>query len=564
MRRWWMSVAAAMILGCFSTLWGADSIVAVATVTDLSALTKQTVDFAEVSGNDKIKMGAYGLKIFTEQPQFTDAIDKSRPAAALAWLPDGGSSLRGFLVIPLKSGDALRKMLPGSWNVEYTENGIAKITVKKGETVRRVFYAVEYDSWLVLSDNQANFPMGWEPWQIDEAKQLLEKLAASRDLGVTLYVNRLPVEIRREVLEQWTNGLRRGIQKNRGKLGEELSKSLLGKLDRLAQKAESAEYFSPVETLSWNLIWDENADTLNVRLEATAQKDSSLGQELKTFAESASTVLGRFGSSESLFSSQVSLTIPCLASEEATLLGKRYLKQWLQKIRTQTVSPEVAETIEKFVWDSADSWKQAFLNPKVEEGFQISLSPENFLVMWGRAVPNSEALEKQFQEIVQFVKEQEKDDLREIVVESGKDVVGEWRVYYANFALPENSSCPHAQCLRSVCGNSIQGCVVFAPKAIYYALGKNAKTDLLAFLKSDAACPTTVSALQWDLSLRELLKWAAVHGHQEQTRIRAEIALKKMGDVGTGTVSLKLIPVENGLGLELQWTPSAIQMLKGI
>ncbi|MDO4583871.1 MAG: hypothetical protein Q4D62_07180 [Planctomycetia bacterium] len=562
--KWWMSVAAVTILGCFSPLWGADSVVAVATVTDGAALTRQVLDFAEVSGSDKIKAGAYGWKVFTEQPCFTEAIDMSRPAGVVAWLPEGERSPRGFWILPVKSGKALQKMLPGNWQVECTEDGLTKITVKKGETFQRVFYAAEYDSWLILAEQPSHFPVHWTSRQIDEAKRNFEELAQSRDLGVTLYVNRLPVEIRREVFTRWNQGIRKCLEKNRSKWGEELSASLLEKMDRLMQKAEASHYSSPVETLSWNLIWEENADMLKMRLEATAAAGSSLGEKWNAFAKPVSTVLGKFGSSEEMFSSQVSMKLSFLASPEVQLLAERYGEQWLRKMRAQTVSPEVAETVEKFVRENADSWKKAFLAPNWEEAFQIVLSRENLLVMWGRAVPDSAVLEKQFQQIVNFVKEQETDALREKVVESGKEVEGEWRIYYADFALPENSTCPHLPWLRSVCGTSIQGCVVFAPQTVYYAIGKNAKADLLAFLKSDAARPTAVPALRWNLSLRQLLEWTALHGHHKHARFQAENALKKMGEVGDGAVSVELVPVENGLGIEMLWTPSAIRMLKGI
>lgn len=563
MKRWWMGVAAATVMSCFSTLWGADSIVAVTTVTNVSSLTGQLVDFAEVSGCDKIKAAAYGVKVFTEQPLFTEAIDTTRPAGGLVWIAEGERRLRRLLILPVKSPIALEKMLPGSWKVTNDENGMLQITVPKGGASQQVFYAVEYESWLILSESRENFPVGWESWQVDEARRLFEEGVSRRDLGATLYINRLPVEIRREGMKRLMEAVRKGLEKNRAKWGEEVIDSLLGKMDRLMQKAETAGYVSPVETLSWSLDWDEDADTLNLRLEAVAA-ENSLGEEWHAFASPARTTLGTFDLPEALFSSQVSLSLPFLTSKEVHQLAERYWEGLSQKVREHTVSPEMAGTIEKFIRQNTDSWEKAFLTPNLEEGFCVSLSQEKPLVMWGRTVPNSDVLEKQFQQIIDFVKQQENDELREKIVESGKDVEGSWHLYYMTFALPENDSCKHASLLRSICGTTIQGCVVFAPETIYYAIGKHAKSDLLAFLKSDAAQPATVPVFQWNLRVRKLLEFLANHEHNEDTRIQIKAALKKMGDTGTGTVSWKLVPLEKGLGLEIQATSSAIQMFKGI
>ncbi|MDO4574384.1 MAG: hypothetical protein Q4D98_04130 [Planctomycetia bacterium] len=519
----------------------ADKVVVLAKMAPVPSFCESFVDLAETYGKNGVQGAAYAMKIFTEQPTFTDAWDVSRPVALVGILPEGSDELRGILVLPLKNLDAVNRMVSKDLKSEEVGEQTWKVTSKHHN-----FFARKLGDWFLLSDRVENLRLNLDVAQVE--KRILEPMG-TQELSVSLFVNEIPQNLREKLARDIQTKILACLEKQKKQGSQAFVETLKGLFDQAMNRAKAASFVSPADTLTLVLDEDPTTHTLALRLEATAPEGSAAARKLSAFARSQVSSLGQFAMEDAMFSCQLALTFPALSKNWVKSLHEAHLKDSLAMLKKKVKSAEKADQVEAFIHRNAPLWRDAFLAPYVNGGLNVVLTDDDALILWGRTVPDGYALEEPFRQIVQYVKENKAEECKKHFLSTAASVEGEWHVYEAVLAPVEK--CPLPFFRDKACPT----CLLFAPKGVYFAMGKDARGRLEAYLKSERAKPAEVPAFQAKWSVARLVRAIQTYSPCEAQRDAMARFSKEHPALANTNLTFSILPVPNGAALELKAGP---------
>lgn len=526
------------------------------TIKNVATIAENLPAMAEASKDAQASIGLMMFQSYVSQDAFKEAVDATRPAG-LFLFPSEEEPIPAA-IIPVLDIEKAFKLLPPNMKAVSTGENTWNIVLKQEEAEEKdadaekkaeekVAASVSFaDGWCVLTNLMKDGPKGFDAAAMEA---LLVKDAADRDFGVTLFVNQIPEKDRQKVFQKFMEKLNGVLECKCPCMGNAMRTFFKGELEKLAASAEKNHYESPICAARLGYSWNADAKTLVISNQFVGNPEKAQIRGLSRITKGSETPLANFGT-DALFSSQVNATIAEMNDpvvDKILAIRRDAMKQHV----TKKLGEENAKPVIEFFEGNAKLFRDAAFNPVVEGASALYANENQLAVVCARVVLDGYALEKEFRKAVKYIGDKKKDKIEAHVKDTVRFEDGDLHVFQANF-LPEKEL---QEEMKNLFKDGIPGCIIFAPKAVYYAAGTNATDLLLGIVKSDAFKPAEASVFSARVSLQNVLNVAAICG-----KITAE-QRETLAKCGCADVTVKVQSLENGMEVLTEIPAPVFQVL---
>ncbi len=547
----------ALVCAWTATVARAETVVAVGSMKSAETLLTKLDDVAAVTERDDFKAFLGVAKFFASADGPVGVIlDTGRPAGIVAYLKDGacegeckGCPVAAVVALPIRDWDKLGSFLK-SKDVQLEDLGDNqwKLTATGG----KVFFGKKADGWLLASDKKESFPN-----DVDFEKFIIENTERV-DVGFTIFAGNVPDKFKELAVQKAGECIKKCAKKHlHGKAPSEAAVAAFGKLMGGLECG-----LKDLNTITYGHFWDMDADEYSLRLTVTGKEGTKLAQKLAGIGAPRKTNFAGFRCPEATLTLAGSGIIKPLSDEllkeHQACIAEKVEKKIRKKAEKKGFDADGAVAFfkenQKLIYDvivSGDVDFAAFLN----------LEQDNLVFAKARYVPDGYAWEAQLKKVVAFVKEKKADKAAKCVLKSGSAECGEYHAYWAEFKLPEKlQGAERDAVVKALGGEAIPAAMVFAPKAVYFAAGKNAGEVLKKCIEASAE-PKEMSTYYAHLDLADLLKGAAACPVHFPNKAQVEKAARRMGDLEKALIILEPAAVENGVQFRLRATTPVFKMM---
>ncbi|MDO4627965.1 MAG: hypothetical protein Q4C70_02150 [Planctomycetia bacterium] len=454
--------------------------VATISVKDIDTLAENLPAVAKAANDMQGGMGAAIFQSYVSQESFTDAIDTQRPVG-LFLVPQEKKEPMPILVVPVKDVEKALKLVPPGFEKKMVEENVWTLTnmPKEGDSRPSLVCNVylKKDGWCFVT-HQAND----EVKNSDGAKfiEILGKEAVKNDFRIALFVNAIPQADRERAFNEAMNHITKKLDCKKRCMGEKLYSFFSAELKKLAESAEKNAYESPISCVALGYTWDNDVQKLVITNAFTGCTEKHQIKNLSRIVKGGETSLATFGTTDSFISAQVNASIAELNDPivgQLLDMRRERIREHIEKHRGKEVADEICGYFEK----NASLFRNAFLNPETEKAGAVFVSENALTLVGAHIVPDGYALEKEFQTAIKYMEIKKAKEVEKHVLNAKRTEVGALHIYQAEFV-------PKKGCLKdfgNIFDGKVPGCIIFAPNAVYTALGTDAVGVLQKCITSD-------------------------------------------------------------------------------
>lgn len=535
----------------------AETVVAVGSTKSAEALLVKLDDVAAVTERDDFKAFLGVAKAFVSADGPVGMIvDTARPAGIVAYLKDcdgecKGCPVAGFVALPIRNWDKLGKFLDGKGvEIEGIGDDQWKVTGPNGKT----FFARKAGGWLLATDKKEHFPK-----DVDFEKFIVENTERV-DVGFTIFAANVPDKYKEQGVKELAKLIKKCSKKHLK--GKEPSEAAIAAFKKLLGGV--GEGLKDLDRITYGHFWNADADEYSVGITVTGKEGSKLAKKLADIGKPRKTMFAGFRCDEATFvlagSGKIKPLSVDLLKEHQACIADKVEKKIRKKAEDKGFDADGAvdffKTNQTLIFNSLTDGEIDFaLLGKVAE--------DNLVFAKARYVPDGYAWEAQFKKVVAFVKEKKAEKVEKCVLKSGFADKDGHHIYWAKFKLPGKIKGEKREALvKALGGEEIPAVIVFAPKAVYCAVGKDAG-GLLKKCIAASAEPKELATFYGHLSLVDVVKAAAACPKDFPDKKKVQKAVKRLGDdPGRGLWIIEPVGVENGVQLRSRATTSVFKMLK--
>jgi len=512
-------------------LFAQDPVVSV-TVKNLETLGEKLPAMAEDAGDQGLGIAALTFQSFISQPSFTEAIDPARPVG-LFLIPTGEKFPSSVAVIPVKDAEKALKLLPAAKFVtEKKGENFWEVSKKaeEGEAQKVLARVEQQGDWCFVQHAQTGISVK------DAGQKLVQALTAPKDseFQFTFNVNAVPQKDRQKFVMEAKARIEKDLKADGvKKLGKEATDFFLCKLEEFVADAESHNWESPLQQITWGYTWDVDAHKLVIRNAFTGCKDAHQIQDLSAAVAANASALNGFGTEGSVASYYVNARIDGLndaAFEELLSIRRNECVKHVEKKWGEETAKEVSEWLTK----NQPLFRDAFVGPEQEfAGAVFGERGKSFTFICARSVSDGYALEKTFCQAAKYIGEKKEGKCEKHVKNGKRTENGELHIYQADFRKKLKKE------LNEIFHGKVPACIVFAPKAVYCAVG----TDALEVLQKNIQAAQTADAPAFAarVSLQKALKVC------EKVQKASDEKKEKLEKVGDAEATVKAVSREDGV-----------------
>lgn len=529
----------------FNTVLGILSLVGSLTAQDLKPVVTMTIQnvqtiaealpaMAQAADDKSGGIAAVVFQSFVSQDAFKDAIDVQRPAGLFLIPTAPKQEPMPIVVLPIKDVEKAGKLLPPAFAFEKTAENCWKVSCKgeDGKPTDQLICCVYVKGdWCFLTQKENEVVKASE---CAEFKQLLASEAAGRDLGATLFVNGVLESERQELCEGLVQNLLGGIDCNRKCMGESMANFFREELEKFLKSAKDHHYESPISEARLSYCWNADAKKLVIRNSFTGNAENGQIQDLSRVVKGGESALINFGTAGTLASCQFNASIAEMKDPVVVkLLAMRHeqIKKRIAKCHGEEAANEICGFFEK----NGELFLNAFFGPEIESAGAVYANKEQLTLVGARVVPDGYALEKTFQTAINYIKTKKADKIDAHVKDAKRVEEGDLHIFQANF-VPDH---PLPKKIDALFGGKVPACVIFTPKAAYYALGTDACETLKKCIANAKSADAPVFSAR--VSAQNALEVVAC-----QKEVPADL-LEKLRKVGDSELTVKVVSLENGM-----------------
>lgn len=528
----------------------AETVVAVGSVKSLDALMEKADDLLDVvdRGDFKAAFGASKF-LFTETGPVGAILDTSRPAGLIVLLKEDCEKcpVTGFVAIPVRNWDKLLGFAK-SKNVPLEEQGenLWKIAGPKGKTV----FVKKDGDWLLAAEKECGFAC------VDYAKFIAENTERV-DVGFSIFAANIPDKYKEKGVELLGKFLKKGAKKHLK--GEAPSEAAVAACKNLLSHIKGG--LEDLDMITYGHCWNMDADEYSLSVTVTAKAGTETARKLEGVGTPRKTNFAGFRCEEATFVLAKNFIFRPFSKDLLNEIGQKHGEKVEKKIREK--AGEHADGAVAFFKKNQELIGGMLLDGNIDSALAVKIAEDNVVLAAARYVPDGYAWEEQFKKVVAFAKAKGGEKCEKHVKESGTFEKGDLHIYWAKIAIPEKvkGEC-REKLVKALGGEAVPAVLVFGPKAVYFAAGKEAAGVLKHCIEASAE-PKELPVFYAHLSAMDVLKLVA---SCDKCPKQADLqkSLKKIGDVGRGLLTWAPEKVENGFKVRFRATTSAVKMLKGI
>lgn len=535
-------------LAAFVTPLFAQSPIVSVTVKNLETFGDKLPAVAEDLGDNVLAHGSAAFKSVISDKGFTEVIDTTAPIGVFLFANGKKEPPVAVAVVPVKDAEKGIERIPGKYfATKKTGDNSWKVAAKQEHDGKRFVARIDRQgSWCFIQDDKTNVSIA------DCGENLVKLLTApmESDFQVKLFPNAIPQNDRKEIVTHIIGNAKKCLEKKgEKKFGKDLTGRFLNELEELRSEAEKYNWESPVNQASISYTWDKDAKKLVIRNSFTGNADLSAIQDLNAAVAANASALAGFGAEGTLGFYHVNAQIAGLNDPVIDELMAVHRNRFIKKVQCKA-GEETAKEIADWLNENHPLFRQAFAGSEQEYTIAMYAEPETkFTIIFARSVPDGYALEKTFCEAAKYVCEKKGEKCKGHVKNGKRTEEGELHVFQADF-VPKKQCCE----MKKLFPETVPGCVIFAPKAIYWAVGTDAADTLVKNIQ--ASKKADAPAFNLSVSLQKVLKVC------DKAKEVSDEQKKELDQIGDANVTVKVISVGNGAEVVTEVPVQVFQAIK--
>jgi len=489
-------------------------------------------------------------------------IDTTRPFGAAICLKDGEPV--GYAAIPVNDIDQLELGMSLFLDTIEGAEGYANVYHIVGKDNGNEAFVLEMEDWLLISDRPDAFPA--EMPTIDEG---LAQLAENAMIGIKLYPQRVPAELREEFYEELTEEIiEHHVDKVEGKL-EALQQcpyadQLTAFHDNVAEQLSiiGRTVYDDLESVTAGVVLDEEAGSLKLCVKMTAVNDS----ELADFLADDAAVATQFSAFRSPIATAFATTTginPLGDMVDWSIIGEVYqdaiyagIDEHLEDASKNADAKAFMDQVLNQLGDTIESGRR-------DGAVAVGLHPEGIVLVTGGYADDGYVWEELAGQFINAMEEEGHECPLDSTLETDVASVEGVNIHKLSFEIP--ADCDNRDKVVELVGETAVIAVGFGPEAVYVAAGRMPVEILTHVIQESADAENSPIRCQASLSLLSLAKFVAVHGDSEKERTDSAAAaelLEQYEDSDDISVTIEAIP--NGRRLVVELEEGVIRILAAI
>lgn len=529
-----------------SPLFAQNPVVSV-TVKNLETFGDKLPAVAEDLGDNVLAHGSAAFKSVISDKAFMEVIDTTAPIGIFLFPNDKKEPL-AVAVVPVKDAEKGIERIPGKYfATKKTGDNSWKVAAKQEHDGKRFVARIDRQgNWCFVQDDRANVSIA------DCGENLVKLLAApmDSDVQIKLFPNAIPQNDRKEIVTHIIGKAKKCLEKKgEKKFGKDLTGRFLYELEELLSEAEKYNWESPVSQASISYTWDKGGKKLVIRNSFTGSADLSPIQDLNAAVSANSSALAGFGTEGTLGFYHVNAQIAGLNDSVVDELMAVHRNRFIKKVECKA-GEETAKEIAEWLNKNHPLFRQAFAGSEQEYTVAMYAEPDKkFTIIFARSVPDGYALEKTFCEAAKYVCEKKGEKCKGHVKNGKRTENGELHVFQADF-VPKKQCCE----MKKLFPETVPGCVIFAPKAVYWAVGTDAVDTLVKNIQTSkqADAPAFAATVSLQKALNVCCKVKKVSDEKKA----------KLGEIGDANVTIQVNALENGAEIVTEVPAQVFQAIK--
>lgn len=407
--------------------------------------------------------GQYSGMAKTIVQSYTGGIDENRAAGALVYFEDDQPVVVGFL--PLEDREQFFEPLKLFGPIEDLGDGIYAMALGP-----RSIYASEVGKWLFIAQEEEHF--AYVP---KDPSAVVAKLADRYDIGLRLNIAEIPASLTDMLLAQLESSFDAGMQAQDPDLSEEelrkreaMGKLQIAQLEKMLKETENV-------VVGWGV--DQSAKKTFIDSGTEFVVGSNSDQQVEAMQKLSSQFLA-FEQSEAPVRLRTTLAIRPEDAESMLPTIKSAFESILEQAQNASDDKPVGIDVLKKFLDAQESQIIATLKEGTLDGGMLMQTEAGIQMVVGTRVADGNAVADSVQKLMAEVGSAPNAPKIKFNASTHAGVT----LHTGSATLPPDAP----KDLRNYFGDSIPFVVGTAPKAIYFALGKDSETSLKKFLDANS------------------------------------------------------------------------------
>lgn len=403
--------------------------------------------------------------------QFTNGIDKTRPAGVFVELDESGTP-SPVVCLPLKSFDDFKRQLAILGEPEDLGDGLYAFYYGNPIFLRNI------DEWIIAGQSE-DAVLNFDTATTDNLKGLVGKY----DLRLQVNPQNIPSELVEFFLAQVEQGLQQGMAQNPD-LDEEAQALAQQNADQAVQNMR--DLIEGTNKLMLGLAIDPKSKKTVLDLGSQFVSGSKFAKQLENY-QGATAALAAVGQeSSALRTTSVQFVAPedLKRAEDSLDASLEAIFKELDEKNDGKVNPEIAK---KLIRRIADLALNTAREGRVESAFDLNLENDldavlAFSVADGKEVDAT---------IAEFAQSLDAEAKKEVTITTNAGKIGNANLHRISIRLPEDAD----EVARQIFGSNVEIAVASTSKAAFISVGKNCEASAKNAIERVAAKPSSPASM---------------------------------------------------------------------
>ena len=462
----------------------------------------------------------------------TGGIDTKRPAGALLYFKGDNPVPTTVAFLPVKDLDDLLDTVSNMAEVD-DEDDVIKIIPPNGETL----YAVEQGTHVfITTDEEALADLPKDP------VAMLGDLPSKYNVGVHLYGDRIPEELRAKAIEM----IKEGYVDSLENLDTDPAK-----IDaQIADFEEQIGILEDVDEIVFGMLADEESHKLAMEFAITGKPGSKIDKSYAGFADSAPTRFAGFMNDKSAAdysfafninpedSEKVGAQLDTLIETMMTELDNdgEFDEQELDSIRSAAV--QISEVIEETIKEG-----------RADSAGQLLMDDNRLDLVAAGQISDPAKIESAVKELVELLKDRDEDKVLDFNLDFAK--FNGVNLHEIIINVPEDE-----EEARDVLGSEVAVILGIGKKEVYLAAGKSPLETLKQAMAMKGAAPEY--PVIYNLRVTPFLKFAAKTTGQPMF----DNLVERLTEVGRDKMTIYSKAIDHGLFTRMEMEDGPIELIQ--
>ena len=503
-----------------------------AVVVSIAPLNEQMSDIKYLVKESGFGQANFLIKSFVDQ--YTNGMDRERPAGVLLYFKGDNPVPQSVVFIPIKDVDDFLDSISNVAEID-DEDDVIKITPFDSDTV----YAVEREDHIFIAlDEKSLAELPADP------QSMLGDMPKNYNLAAHVYGGRVPDELREKAIDMIKDGYIDSLQNLGGDPGT---------VDQQVKDfEEQIKVLSDIDEIVFGIVADGESHKMAMEFTVTGKPGSKVAKSYAGFAKTDPTRFAGFMNDKAAADYNMCFNV---SGEDSEQIGKQ-MDGLVESMMTELdndgeFSDEELDSIRNAAVQIAEVVEETFKAGRIDSGGQLMMGENDFNFVSGGQVSDPKKIETATKELIEVLRERAGDKLQfnlDFARENGINM------HEIIFKVPEDE-----EELQDYIGSEVIILLGIGEKDVYFAAGKSPMDTLKKAIANSAAAAPEYPVV-YNLRVTPILEFAASTTGQPMI----DGMVEKLREVGRDKMTVFSKAIENGLFTRMEMEDGPLSLIQGI